>query len=99
MGAGKTTVGKVLAQRLGWSFHDLDEFIEQREQRSVASIFSDVGESGFRKVERAALMELLENGLGTRPSVIALGGGAFLQPDNREAVLRSGAITVLLKAP
>jgi shikimate kinase len=99
MGAGKSSVGKVLARRLGWSFYDLDELIEQREQRTIATIFGKVGEAGFRKIETAMLMELLEQGEGHSSSIIALGGGAFIQPENRDALQRAGATTVLLSAP
>jgi shikimate kinase len=99
MGAGKTTVGKVLAQRLGWKFHDLDQLIESREERSIAAIFGDLGESGFRKIEAEVLMELLQMSHSDSGSVIALGGGAFAQPENRDALQRAGAITVLLNAP
>jgi len=99
MGAGKTSVGKVLAQRLGWKFHDLDQLIESREQRSIAAIFGDVGETGFRKIETAALKELLEGGHTDSSFIVALGGGAFVQPENRDALQRAGATTVLLSAP
>ncbi|HEY6254113.1 MAG TPA: shikimate kinase, partial [Candidatus Angelobacter sp.] len=99
MGAGKTSVGKVLARRLGWKFHDLDDLIESREQRSIAAIFNDVGESGFRRIETDVLMALLEQSRMDSSSIVALGGGAFVQPENREALERAGVITVLLSAP
>lgn len=96
MGAGKTSVGKVLAQRLGWSFYDLDEAIEGREQRSIAAIFEQSGEQAFREIETAALLDLLER--SEDGCVIALGGGAFVQPQNRQALERAGGVTVLLEA-
>jgi len=99
MGAGKTTVGKVLAQRLGWKFYDLDQLIENREQRSIASIFAESGENAFRAIESAVLTELLEQHLKEDSAVVALGGGAFVQPHNRAALQQAGAVTVLLSAP
>lgn len=99
MGAGKTTVGRALARRLRWEFHDLDDRIEQREQRSVPQIFASAGEAGFRRIESAALRDLLQESAALGDLVIALGGGAFVQPLNREMLEEAGAITVLLEAP
>ena len=99
MGAGKTTVGRALAQRLRWNFLDLDDLIEQREQKTVAEIFASSGEPGFRRAESAALNALLQDRPGTGDLVLALGGGAFVQKPNRDALARAGAITVLLEAP
>lgn len=101
MGAGKTSVGRVLAQRLQWSFQDLDEVIESRQGTTVARIFAERGEAAFRRIESAALRELLEQDSAGRDAgmVIALGGGAFAQPENREALSSSGGIIVLLEAP
>lgn len=101
MGAGKTSVGRILAQRLNWKFYDLDELIERRRQRSIAAIFAAEGEQEFRRMESTVLSELLqlEDGLDPSGSIIALGGGCFVQPGNREALEQANAITVLLKAP
>ncbi len=99
MGAGKTTVGRSLAQRLGWSFHDLDDVIEQREGRTIAAIFAESGEAAFRRAESAALKALLEDSAPRGDLIVALGGGAFAQPENRVALEQAGAITVLLEAP
>jgi shikimate kinase len=98
MGAGKTTIGRCVARRLGWRFVDLDNRVEAREGRTVADIFRDSGESAFRAAEAAALHELLgEIGAGTN-TVIALGGGTYVQPANAEAILLSGAPVIFVDA-
>jgi shikimate kinase len=99
MGAGKTTVGRALAARLRWKFLDLDDAIEQREHTTVAEIFASSGEAGFRRAESAALKEVMQDGAARNDLVLALGGGAFVQQQNREALSAAGAITVLLEAP
>ena len=81
MGAGKTSVGRSLSLRLGWSFEDLDDRIQARAGRSIAEIFRDSGEIEFRRLESAALHELLTE-LHDGPRVVALGGGAFVEPGN-----------------
>jgi shikimate kinase len=100
MGAGKTSAGKVLAQRLHWTFQDLDQVIERRAGRTVAAIFAEQGENRFRAMERAALEEVLSQPLDAAGgTVVALGGGTFILPENRGALEKAGAITVLLEAP
>jgi shikimate kinase len=79
MGSGKTSVGGVLAERLGWRFLDLDAEIEQRDGRSVPQVFAESGEAHFRHLETAALAGLL----GQRRVVVALGGGAPEELGNR----------------
>jgi shikimate kinase len=91
MGAGKTTVARALARRLGWKFEDIDERIESRERKSVASIFAQHGEPYFRQLERQALGELLPE----RHIVIASGGGTFVEPDNRALMLADGSVAWL----
>jgi shikimate kinase len=99
MGAGKTTVGRALGKRLGWKFLDLDDLVEQREQKTVAEIFASSGEAAFRGMESAALAAALQVCAGAGDLVLALGGGAFVQKANRDALAKAGAITVLLEAP
>jgi shikimate kinase len=79
MGSGKTSVGALLAERLGWRFLDLDREIERRDGRPVPRIFSESGEAHFRRLETAALASLL----GQRRLVLALGGGAPEELGNR----------------
>ena len=99
MGAGKTTVGRALARRMRRKFLDLDDVIEQRERRSVAEIFASSGEAAFREMETAALTALLQERKPGGDLVLALGGGAFVQKLNRDALNSAGAVTVLLEAP
>jgi shikimate kinase len=100
MGAGKTSVGQMTAQRLRWKFHDLDRIIEQHAGKSVAAIFVEQGESGFRKLESAALRDVLEETEAPGDKrIVALGGGAFVQAENQAAISEAGATTILLEAP
>lgn len=98
MGSGKSAVGQALARRLSCPFLDLDERIEAAAGRPIAEIFDRQGEAAFRDLEyrelRAALREL-----GNGPAVVALGGGAFVQPRNAELVEQSAGLTVWLDAP
>ncbi len=98
MGAGKSSVGRALGQRLGWTFEDLDERIELRERRKVSEIFRDSGEVEFRRAEHAALRELLTELSGGAKRIVALGGGAFAQPENIDVIEASQAATVFLDA-
>jgi shikimate kinase len=95
MGAGKTSVGRALGRRLGWDFEDLDDRIQAREQRSIQEIFANSGESEFRRAETSALHALLDEPRVT-PKVVALGGGAFVQPDNVVLIEQAGSAVVFL---
>jgi shikimate kinase len=99
MGAGKTSVGRALGQRLNWLFEDLDDRIEHREGCTVAEIFRDSGEAGFRRAEHAALQQVLEELSGGVARIVALGGGTFAQEQNHKAIQASGIRTVFLDAP
>jgi shikimate kinase len=98
MGAGKTSVGRALAARLGWRFLDLDERIEQREGRSIAALFHDSGEAAFRRAESAALADLLLELPTSAPTVTALGGGAFVQEENARRLRATGWPVIFLDA-
>lgn len=91
-GAGKSSVGPLVAQRLGWRFVDLDEDIVRAAGRSIAEIFAAEGESGFRERERAATAALAGQG----GLVIAPGGGWMMDPGNR-AALGEGTMLVHLR--
>ena len=99
MGAGKTSVGRTLASRLGWRFLDLDQQVEEREQRSIEQIFAQSGEAAFRKSETSALQELLAALNPSGPVVVALGGGAPIVDDNARLLAQAGEPAVFLDAP
>ncbi|MBZ5674678.1 MAG: shikimate kinase [Acidobacteriia bacterium] len=98
MGSGKSTVGRALAEELGWGFADLDEDIEKHEGMSISRIFETRGESEFRKAETAALRERVRSIERGKPCVVALGGGAFLSEENFEIVSNNG-VSVWLDCP
>lgn len=90
MGSGKTTVGRALADELGWMFADLDEEIEKRVNTAIAEIFDTRGEAAFREIERSALYDRVKSVQSGRPQVIALGGGTLLSDENFELVSNNG---------
>ena len=99
MGAGKSSVGRALGQRLNWIFEDLDDRIQDREGRTVAEIFRDSGESEFRRAEHSALQHVLEELHGGGARIVALGGGAFVQKENAALLKTARVPTVFLDAP
>lgn len=93
MGAGKTTLGKILARELNLEFIDLDSYIENRFHQSVSQLFATRGEEGFRKIERNMLFEVAE----FENVVISAGGGTPCFFDNMEYMNKQG-LTIYLKA-
>ena len=96
MGAGKTTVGRALAERLGYGYMDSDHQVESRTGQTVREIFETRGEAAFREEERHALEEALA---GDGPMVVSVAGGAVLDPDNRETLRRAGLVVWLKASP
>jgi shikimate kinase len=94
MAAGKSTVARSLASRLGWRAEDVDDLIEARERKPIADIFSRQGEPYFRAVERDILKLLLP----LRHVVVATGGGTFMDPENRAAMKMDG-LSIWLDVP
>jgi shikimate kinase len=96
MSSGKTTIGKVLAEKMNFQFIDLDQYIESKEDMSVPDIFKLKGEIYFRKIEALFLKELIESDI---KAIISLGGGTPCYGNNMELLLNSeDAITIYLKA-
>lgn len=91
MGTGKSTVGAALAARLGYKLVDTDEQIVLREQKAIPDIFSEHGESYFRKVESEVIRDVMQ---GSR-QVVSTGGGAVLAAENRERMLAGGFVVAL----
>lgn len=95
MAVGKSTVGRILGSLVHWSFLDLDYDIESRSQLHIHEIFAMQGEQRFREIETDALRRILER--ASTPTVIALGGGTFVQPDNAQLLITHGAHVVFLE--
>ena len=93
MGVGKSSVGRRLANALNLPFRDADSEVEAAAGRSVADIFTDLGEEAFREGERRVISRLLDQ----EPHVLATGGGAFMNDQTRE-LIKSKAVSVWLKA-
>lgn len=92
MGSGKTTIGSLLAEKLGLSFRDTDHLIEEREEKPVSQIFLDQGEDAFRAIEKRVLRdELLTDG-----TVLSLGGGAPISIDAQSALRAISSYIIFL---
>jgi shikimate kinase len=95
MCSGKTTVGRELANQLGWCFIDVDGEIEATQGKAIRQIFIDQGESKFRDIENRTLRQHVSRIEAGHPCVVALGGGAFAQQNNWELIENNG-VTVWL---
>ena len=95
MGTGKSTAGRRLAKRLGWTFVDVDRLIETSARMPIARIFAERGEAVFRRLERRAINRIVHG----REQVIATGGGAFVDPQSRAKLRVSGPVVCLTARP
>lgn len=98
MASGKTTIGKAVADQLGWEFADVDTEIEREEGISIADIFDRHGETHFRDLEADALRRHVAGIESGHPWVLALGGGAILRPANWD-LIRDNGVTIWLDCP
>lgn len=95
MASGKSHVGRILSERAGMPLVDADSVIVEQEGKSIEQIFADEGESAFRALEREVIAELC----GDKGQIISAGGGAFVDPDNRRAMLAGGTVFCLQARP
>jgi len=95
-GSGKSTLGRQVADALGWAFRDCDRVVEERAGRSIRELFATEGEAAFRDLEEHCLNQLLAL---PEPWVLATGGGCVLRQPNRDELRRSGGLICYLGAP
>lgn len=98
MGSGKSTVGELLAQHIGWPFADLDRDIEAQQSSTIPHLFETLGELRFRSIESEALAKRIRRVKNGCPVVLALGGGAYVSPANAE-LMDSHGISIWLDTP
>lgn len=96
MGSGKTTIGKILSEKTGFSAIDIDNLIEQQEKSCISEIFNTKGEQYFRIVEANAIKELAQT---TSSQILSLGGGAFENEQTRELLLKNFTVIYLETTP
>ena len=95
MASGKSTIGPIVANTLGWNFFDLDKEIEKRENRKIKKIFEEDGKDYFRRKETEILKEI-SNGENL---IISLGGGSLIIKENREFIKKNGKLIFLRSSP
>jgi shikimate kinase len=95
MGSGKTTVGRIVAAELGWTFVDIDDDIEREQKQSINAIFDRQGEAEFRHIETQAIRRRVAEIESGHPTVVALGGGAFAREENFQLIENNG-VTIWL---
>lgn len=98
MGCGKSTIGRMLAEEIGWTFVDIDEEIERSIGMTIGAFFDSRGETEFRKIEHETLRRVVQKIERGQPFVVALGGGAFAQPKNYE-LLENNGVSIWLDCP
>lgn len=96
MGAGKTTTGRLVAERLGWAYRDSDADVEAATGLTVPELFARDGEAAFRQAEADVLAGACAE---SQPSVVSVAGGAVLRPDNRRRIAASGTVVWLRARP
>jgi len=96
MGAGKTTVARLVGERLGWPSFDTDQEVERRSGASVSTLFATEGEAAFRRLEADVLRDVLAR---PTPTVVSVGGGAVLDAANRSAMAGAGTVVWLRARP
>jgi len=95
MASGKSTIGPIVANTLGWTFLDLDKEIEKRENRKITKIFEEDGEDYFRHKET----EILKDISNSQNLIISLGGGTMIIQENREFIKKNGKLIFLRSSP
>jgi len=97
MGSGKSTVGRMLADQIGWRFGDVDDDVETAAKMSITELFTQQGEAEFRRLESEAIRARVRRVQAGNPMVLALGGGAFTQQANID-LLENNGVTIWLDA-
>jgi len=95
MGTGKTSVGKALAEALGYEYIDTDDLVEETAGKKITRIFGEDGEDEFRRLESEAVAKLTDH----KRTVFAVGGGATIRPDNRSSLRKAGVVVSLKASP